>query len=366
MTDQRNGGIEWTDQTWNPIRGCSKVSQGCKHCYAETMAARFSKPGEPYAEVVTDGRWNGKVVLVPERLADPLRWKRPRRVFVNSMSDLFHESLTNEQIAAVFGVMAAAPMHTFQVLTKRPSRAREWFKWVESEWQEERTSPAYARQSTQSDICLGAAIENGVPGGRRGIRVSLTTPPWPLTNVWLGVSVEDQATAAKRIAHLLRCPAAVRWISAEPLLGRVRLDHLDCDGNGDKDYCQIDALTGRQSDMGRPCADVSRLDWVVVGGESGPGARPMHPDWARCLRDQCQAAGVPFLFKQWGDWTDVGDAHEIAERGIAYAANERCVNLNGSHGFHGQKPRRMRRIGKKAAGRLLDSVIHDGYPEGAQ
>ena len=195
--------IEWTDATWNPIRGCSRVSEGCRHCYAERVAARFSGPGQPYEGLVRisntlDGRkptgWNGTVRMVAEHLADPLRWKKPRRIFVNSMSDLFHERLTNEQIAAVFGVMAAAGSHTFQVLTKRAARMREWFAW---------------------------AGDHGASGARSACRASaalylgaLPEPPgadtWPLPNVWLGVSAENQAAADERIPDLLATPAAVR------------------------------------------------------------------------------------------------------------------------------------------------------------
>ena len=121
--------IAWTDETWNPLRGCSRISEGCRHCYAETMAARFSGPGQPYEGTIRNGRWSGNVRIVPEKLGDPLRWTRPRMVFVNSMSDLFHDNVPNEFIAAVFGVIAAAPRHTFQVLTKRPARMLEWFEW---------------------------------------------------------------------------------------------------------------------------------------------------------------------------------------------------------------------------------------------
>ena len=284
-------GIEWTDATWNPIRGCSRVSEGCRHCYAERVAARFSGPGQPYEGLVRlsktlDGvkpiGWNGTVRMVAEHLADPLRWKKPRRVFVNSMSDLFHESLTNEQIAAVFGVMAAAPRHTYQVLTKRAKRMREWFAWL------------LAGEVSPSGKCYAAA-SGAVDFGTWWRTVPQT---WPLPNVWIGVSVENQAAADERIPELLATPAAVRWISAEPLIGPVRLDHMDVERAGNKDWCQIDALTGRHTDMGRPCPDVPRLSWVVAGCESGPGARPCDVAWLRSLRDQCAKAGVAYFVKQ--------------------------------------------------------------------
>lgn len=267
-------GIEWTDATWNPIRGCSRVSEGCRHCYAERVAARFSGPGMPYEglavrklrvvsddEQTTVGRWTGTVRMVPEHLADPLRWRRPRRVFVNSMSDLFHESLTNEQIAAVFGVMAAAAQHTFQVLTKRARRMREWFEWVRCQ-----------RGQTPRSVCSQAAS----PLVKRIWNFAMGDRSWPLPNVWLGVSVENQAAAAERIPELLRTPAAVRWLSCEPLLGPVDL--------------------AASSQNARSL--VEDLDWVVAGCESGPGARPCDVAWLRSLRDQCAAGGVAYFLKQ--------------------------------------------------------------------
>ena len=284
MTDQRNGGIAWTDTTWNPIRGCSKVSQGCKNCYAETMAVRFSGPGMPYADVITNGRWNGKAVMVPARMADPLRWQRPRLVFVNSMSDLFHESLTNEQIAAVFGVMASAPQHTFQVLTKRPERAREWFAWYEGD----------SGAGASALAAVYAAREHGVSVGWPVVHNrEVVETPWPLPNVWLGVSVEDQKTADERIPLLLQCPAEVRWLSAEPLLGPVSIsNHIPML------FPVRDPMKHRTEWESVPVAFGPVVDWVVVGGESGAGYRPMELAWARSLRDECKAAEVPFFMKQ--------------------------------------------------------------------
>jgi protein gp37 len=303
-------GISWTDATWNPVRGCSRVSEGCRNCYAERVAARFSGPGQPYEGLVrvrsavsgliykskagagsyVDPRWNGTVRMVPEHLGDPMRWKRPRRIFVNSMSDLFHEGLTNEQIAAVFGVMAAAPRHTFQVLTKRARRMREWFAWIAAQRTRLLTIPVSPRL-----VCRSHAAAF-VP------TMTLGTEPqprqWPLPNVWLGVSVEDQAAADERIPELLRTPAAVRFLSCEPLLGPVNLRHLDDDAAGGA-WCQVDGLTGNQTDMGRPCPPVgARVDWVIAGCESGPGARPCGVEWLRSLRWQCAAARVPFFLKQ--------------------------------------------------------------------
>jgi len=201
-------GISWTDATWNPVRGCSRVSEGCRNCYAERVAARFSGPGQPYEDLADRERkgskWTGVVRLIPAHLADPLRWRRPRRIFVNSMSDLFHESLTNEEIAAVFGVMAAAPQHTFQVLTKRARRMREWFEWIGTanlDWLRTYAQRALDPTFTKRYVDRGTT--------------------WPLPNVWIGVSVENQEAADERIPDLVRTPAAVRFLSCEPLLGPV-------------------------------------------------------------------------------------------------------------------------------------------------
>ena len=209
--------IEWTDATWNPVTGCNKISPGCKHCYAERMAKRLHAAGMPKYR-------NGFAVAVPisDALEIPLRWRKPRSIFVNSMSDLFHDRVSDDFIRRVFAVMEQADWHRYQVLTKRPERV----------------------------VALNDAL------------------PWP-PQVWLGVSVEN-AAYTRRIDLLRQTDAAVKFLSLEPLLGP--LPNLNLDG----------------------------IDWVIVGGESGPGARPMQADWARDVRDQCLAAGVPFHFKQWG------------------------------------------------------------------
>lgn len=259
--------IEWADATWNPIRGCTKVSEGCRNCYAARMAARFSAPGQPYeglAEMTPHGpRWTGKIRLVPEVLEKPLRWLKPRRVFVNSMSDLFHEDVPNEFIAEVWNAMRYAQIHTFQIITKRPERMFKWFKSIH-EWE---------GYMVFGDIKPKAYGGNGIVVGE--------SDNWPLPNVWLGVSVDNQQAADERIPLLLQTPAAVRFVSCEPLLGPVDLERW---------------VTS--DEMGVPTG--MEIDWVIVGGESGPGARPMHPEWVRSIRDQCQAARVPFFFKSWG------------------------------------------------------------------
>ena len=231
--------IEWTEVTWNPVTGCTKVSEGCRRCYAERMSNRLRSMG------VRKYRRGFEVATHPETLSAPLRWRRPRLVFVNSMSDLFHEAVPDGFIASVFDVMVRTPRHVYQILTKRPARARDFLR-----------DPDLRRR-------LGG-----------GVRL-------PLPNVWLGTSAEDQQTLNERIVPLLQTPAAVRWISAEPLLEEVTVFSVDG---------PVDVYGGEESP----------LHWVVCGGESGPGARPMRADWARSLRDQCAAVDVPFFFKQWG------------------------------------------------------------------
>ena len=355
--------IEWTDATWNPIRGCSRVSTGCEHCYAEQVAHRFSGPGAPYEGLSKNGRWTGKVRLLPEKLDQPLRWQKPRRIFVNSMSDLFHHEVPFEYVAAVFGVMAASPRHTFQVLTKRPTRMLAFFHWLGS--MVGTSQPSGERVVAETCPVTGCLIQ----ADRHGVRINPANLKhgirWPLPNVWLGATAEDQAAADERIPLLLQCPAAVRFVSVEPMVGAVDLEQAGALG------CECDRWTS----MSAPCSrcDLPWINWVICGGESGPGARPMHPEWARSLRDQCGRAEVPFLFKQWGEW---GEPDSIEATGLA---NQGCFE---QHREDGGAPRHewsgpktgneaeemrgretMYRVGKKAAGRELDGVIHDGYPE---
>jgi protein gp37 len=279
-------GISWTNATWNPVRGCSRVSEGCRHCYAERVAARFCDPGQPYAGLIRRGvggdrlGWSGDVRLVPEHLADPLRWKKPRRIFVNSMSDLFHEKLTNDEIAAVFGVMAACPQHTFQILTKRAKRMREWFAWAADQDCDPHTE------------CHAAALRLDVDDTIHTKSNNATDRPWPLPNVWLGVSVENQDAADERIPDLLQTPAAVRFLSCEPLLDEVRLTHVR------PERCETISVLETTEDH-------ARIDWVITGCESGPGARCCDVAWLRSLRDQCAAARVPYFLKQASSAFDV-------------------------------------------------------------
>lgn len=289
--------ISWTDVTWNPLLGCSRVSAGCGRCYAINHVHRMAGNPNPKVRSANEGLttrhrngqldWTGAVRTLPSRLEQPLHWRAPRRVFVNSLSDLFHPEVPFTFVAAMFGVMAACPRHTFQVLTKRPERMRALFAWLEERAEQAREvfpheSPAWRRAH-----CLrSAALNNGADLGTTA--AWLASEGWPLPNVWLGTSVEHQAAADERIPQLLATPAAVRFLSAEPLLGPVDLGRymVRCPSCG-------------ATHLG-PC-DVPRpwpLHWVITGGESGPGYRPADPAWFGSVRDQCVAAGVPFFFKQ--------------------------------------------------------------------
>lgn len=256
--------IEWTDATWNPVTGCTEVSPGCDHCYAKTFAERFrGVPGHHFE--------NGfDVQLRPDKLDQPLRWKRPRRVFVNSMSDLFHEAVPDVYIAQVFAVMHDADQHTYQVLTKRHGRMRSLLR-----------SQDFYEQLVGQVARLRAAEQ----------RYANPNVTWPLPNVWLGVSAEDQKWTDIRIPALLETPAAVRFLSAEPLLGPITLTRLH-------QRCPEHDFAGGFCSSWHP--GIVGLDWVIVGGESGRGARPMNLDWVRVLRDQCANAGVAFFYKQQG------------------------------------------------------------------
>ena len=297
--------IEWTDATWNPVTGCSKVSPGCAHCYAATLAPRLARMGQRgYTELPwVPENAAANVFLHEDRLQLPLRWTRPRRVFVNSMSDLFHELVPDEFIDRVFAVMAQASHHTFQVLTKRPERMRAWA----AEW------------SATGDAEVG--IHDGVFGMHTGARFANGIyRPWPLPNVWLGTSVENQTWADRRIPLLLDTPAAVRFLSCEPLLGPVdlRLRHPVMTDLADLDPGRDERYRGTYPFRGVTADAVTRrhhwIDWVIVGGESGPDHRPVDPAWVRSMRDQCVATGVPFLFKQWGGRTSKSGGRELDGR----------------------------------------------------
>jgi protein gp37 len=291
--------IEWTDYSWPVLNGCRRKSAGCEHCYAERLAATRLRDTRRYGGLALYGpngpQWTGESRLDAEELVKPLRWKKPRRIFVCEMGDLFYEGNTNEQIAAVFGVMAACRQHIFQVLTKRPKRALEWHQWVESECAGRFQAPTLATIGANLMNSIGATIGEDEMYGAANRAAGKNLP---LKNVHLLVSCEDQATADERIPLLLQCPAFVRGVSLEPLLGPIDLTHLDAEAAGNSQYIVVDALTGRQTDMGRPCPDAPKLDWVIWGSESGPRARPMELEWGASIVRQCRAAGIACFTKQ--------------------------------------------------------------------
>ena len=355
--------IEWTrgndgtaGRTWNPTTGCDRVSAGCDHCYAMTMAKRLKGMGSAKYQNDGDPRTSGPgfgLTVHEDALRDPLKWRKPSKVFVNSMSDLFHADVPDEFLAKVFAVMAAAPQHTFQILTKRHARMRSLLN-----------SPQFAEQMAGEMATLWN-VDHVAP--LQG----------PLPNVWLGVSVEDQKWADVRIPALLDTPAAVRFLSCEPLLGPVKLPFIDevdgctCGGYGEPYYVH-ERGCGLE-----PGPAYGGLHWVIVGGESGPGARPMHPDWPRSLRDQCQMAGVPFFFKQHGAWAPWA-SHLEGEDG----PGDTFVNPDGETGHvwfnenlgyptnyagpWGESSQIVSRVGKKRAGRLLDGRTWDEFPQPAE
>lgn len=263
--------IEWADKTWNPITGCTPISEGCQNCYAERMSKRLAgRFGYPKDEPFKPG------VVHEDKLYEPLKWRKPRRIFVSSMGDIFHEAVAKEALFEVFNTMASwaiscrkkdcdheevecwhDPGHTYMILTKRP----------------ENIQPAFERMFEFASHLSGECALN----------VMRETDGWPLSNVWLGVTAENQRTADERIPILLQIPAAVRFVSVEPMLGPVDISPWMASGYLEPPHDDI-------------------INWVICGGETGPGARPMHREWALNLKNQCVDAGVPFFYKGWGDW----------------------------------------------------------------
>ena len=290
-----NSKIEWTEKTWNVVTGCTKISEGCKHCYAERMSKRLAgrcgyDKDEPF-----------KVTLHPDKLDEPLRWRKPSKIFVCSMGDLFHEDVGFDVIRRIWAVMTTARQHTYMILTKRPERMKQFFKWMQKQEFKVETS-------------------------------------WD--NIWLGVTAENQQRADERIPILLQIPAAKRFVSVEPMLGPVDLLNLKYDND------ILDTLAGEylSTDGSESYVPWDKLDWVICGGETGQGARPMHPDWVRSLRDQCQQAGTPFFFKSWGDWYP--DRKGIYDCSSSVIFEDTVVH----------------HVGKKNSGRVLDSVEWNEYP----
>jgi protein gp37 len=274
MTDRSP--IEWTDATWNPVTGCDRISPGCQHCYALTLARRLKAMGQPKYQAdgrpPTSGPGFG-LTLHPQALGEPLRWRRPRRVFVCSMADLFHARVPEAFIARVFAVTAATPQHTYQVLTKRPGRMARLLG-----------SDAFPEKVLD---CMAAAH-------------GATSLTWPLPNVWLGTSVEDQQRANQRIPTLLTAPAVIRFLSCEPLLGPIDLGLAICQQTAPAYGRGLSRTTVHPAGCCQRAMRDAGLHWIIVGGESGPGHRPVDLCWVRWLRDQATAVGVAFFFKQWG------------------------------------------------------------------
>ncbi len=357
--------IEWTDATWNPIRRqvdgkfaghfCVKVSDGCTNCYAERMQPRFGHP----VRYAAQEQANVEIYLDGKELLAPLRWKKPKMIFVGSMTDIFGDWVSDEWLDKLYAVMALCPQHTFQVVTKRAERMARYLASSNLDF------PIAERSDDVSSAAFD--IRDLLSKGKNLLSHSdeecLINDKWPLTNVWHMVSIEDQKTANERIPHLLRTPSAIRGISAEPLLGPVDLTRIKTVDGGNSG--EIDALRGELFIYGN-CGQSSqtfnfnKIDWVIAGGESGPNARPMHPDGPRQLRDQCRATrgeegserptekhkGTAFFLKQWGEWGEWKNHRLEATPGKIWGDGKFSVL-----------------VGKKAAGRLLDGVEHNEYPE---
>lgn len=360
--------IEWCDHTFNPWEGCAKVSPGCANCYAEARNARFGGgtapnwgKGAPRRRTSKDNwklplKWNRDAEYVlfhwnEGNLGDLPEPHRPR-VFCASLADWLDDEVPAAWLADLLVLIHSTPNLDWLLLTKRPenweSRMMAALEWIDE------SEPAFTWL---------AQWVNGLP-----LRPVPSGPIAP-GNVWIGTTVEDQARADQRIPELLKIPAKVRFLSCEPLLGALDLANMVReDGGGEHHYSALECDVDPADDGewgGRT------VNWVICGGESGPKARPMHPDWARFLRDQCAAASVPFLFKQWGEWLPELDADRDDPDGRAdYAGMKRkggvVLNLTGGCGFHGERVHMMAKVGKKAAGRVLDGVEHNGFPDPAR
>jgi protein gp37 len=403
--------IEWTDATWTPIRArrvlpngdvklgwhCNKVDSGCDNCYAQGLNMRLGtqmpfKPGH-LIQVGRDGQQLGDVSMFLDEtmLLAPLRWKKPRMIFVCSMTDLFASFVPDGWIDRVFAVMALCPQHTFQVLTKRPDRAREYLtggavKRIVANYAQRLRARGRGeiRRLDAFDIAsdrIGLVDEMhgiDIPGPLENRQLKAG---WPLPNVWLGTSISDQASADLRIPDLLATPAAIRFVSAEPLLGPVDLTRIRSPESWgpNPEGWTFDALQtgdhytlfgdGPSLPSDGPYRDHA-IDWVICGGESGPKARPMHPDWARSLRDQCAAAGKAFFHKQNGEYQVA--SHENGHFDSDMSRNN-AVWVDGADGtIHKPSclgltnPIGMVRVGKARAGRLLDGREHNDLPGGGR
>jgi protein gp37 len=360
--------IEWTDATWNPVTGCSVVSPGCTNCYAMTLAGTRLQHHPSRAGLTTPSKagpvWTGEVRFNEQWLDLPLRWRRPRMVFVCAHGDLFHESVPDAWIDKVFAIMALAPQHTFQCLTKRSGRMRAYVT----------QAAGLSRNLGGNAVSIMEEFESVTSGSVKTtypIRASrvrdevINRAHGGLPNVWLGISAERQQEADARIPELLATPAAVRFVSLEPLLGPIDLNSIAVRQFAGEP-ARIDALRGWYP--GNAADGMVCLDWVIVGGESGKAARPMHPDWARSLRDQCTAAQVPFFFKQWGEWApgECADGPQTRTEPVAWHWDDRWsygrLSPRVSEETHRDDEPDVYRLGKARAGRLLDGREWSGMP----
>lgn len=370
--------IEWTERSWNPVLGCAVVSPGCTNCYAMRTAHRLGRnPATPDYQGLTrvvNGKpvWTGEMRLANHGvLTDPLRRRAPTTWFVNSMSDLFADGVADSWRDAIWAIMSLTPHHTYQVLTKRPDRMRAYLTGLDQRGERRSHGIAGAVQGFALDYLKhGRFSRNGFgphyAADFHAHRDRLR--PMPLANVWLGVSAEDQRRADERIPILLDTPAAARFVSIEPMLGAIS---LNSDLGGTQWIGGQRGCGGTHVGTGEPGCPLhphhhhdercrKGLDWVIVGGESGGGARPMHPAWAREIRDQCAQADVPFFFKQWGEWAPRDEWEPGARR-------QRAIQGDGTPVPDDVAPQdvgghRFALTGKKAAGRLLDGVLHEGMP----
>jgi len=310
--------IEWTDFTWNPVSGCDKVSPGCKFCYAEAVSRRWGRP------------FLGEVILNHHKLMEPLRKKKHGRCFVNSMSDLFHKDVPFDFIDQVFAIMVLQWRIDFQILTKRAERMAEYFSAGREElvdrWAEATYTMALSDEKDDSDA-PSCSVNN------------MCLAEWPRKNIWLGVSCEDQKHANERIPLLMKVPSAVRFVSAEPLLGPIN-------------FQAVPVKSG----------EYEEIHWVIVGGESGPKARPMHPDWARRIREQCQRTKVPFFFKQWGQWAPINRDFLLRDPEQWKAVYRDGFQSNTHLVREGEYPAIMLKSNKHENGHVLDGQIHQAFP----
>lgn len=373
MDKEKRHKIVWTQATWNPAVGCVKISEGCRNCYAEKMACRLAAMGNVnYQRVINwtsdvsgldypgharkaagdcKGHWNGQAVFVPSALKIPLKMRSPRDIFTGSMTDLFHETLSFEQIAAVFGAMMLCPQHTFQILTKRPERRRRFFEWlgrgiVGNDYKETQerfgvTDPAF--------ICLDHFIYYAESRGFKPYFDKPISKSWPLPHVWQGITAENQEMLNKRWYDTACTPAALRFISYEPAIGALDTENVRF-AYEDQQW-RVNILTGQAwcENSTSPSAyveDQPKADWIICGGESGACARAMDYRWAWDIQEQCERNKTPFMFKQWGRHLPAGQLDADGNMRLPLTAAPKVMAL-----------------GKKQAGRFLDGLVFNDIPE---